>query len=51
MLVADYLYGSCAAGGSGQGESARFYRAAQPRPEKPVYLVKADNTMFIGNDR
>ncbi len=23
----------------------------QPRPEKPVYLsVKADNTMFIGND-
>ncbi|MGY6027863.1 TonB system transport protein ExbD [Phytobacter sp. AG2a] len=24
----------------------------QPRPEKPVYLsVKADNTMFIGNDQ
>lgn len=23
----------------------------QPRPEKPIYLsVKADNTMFIGND-
>ncbi|MFG0227223.1 biopolymer transporter ExbD, partial [Streptococcus suis] len=23
----------------------------QPRPEKPVYLsVKADNSMFIGND-
>ncbi|NIY47823.1 TonB system transport protein ExbD [Cedecea colo] len=23
----------------------------QPRPEKPVYLsVKADNTMFVGND-
>ena len=26
--------------------------APQPRPEKPVYLsVKADNTMFIGNDQ
>ena len=25
--------------------------APQPRPEKPVYLsVKADNSMFIGND-
>ncbi len=34
-----------------KGESARFYQYATAASEKPVYLsVKADNTMFIGND-
>lgn len=34
-----------------EGELACFYQHAAAAPEKPVYLsVKADNSMFIGND-
>ncbi|MGU0172148.1 biopolymer transporter ExbD [Escherichia coli] len=45
MVAAPLSDGRC------EGELACFYQHAAAAPEKPVYLsVKADNSMFIGNN-
>ncbi len=52
MLVLLIIFMVAAAGdGRRQVNLPASTSTPQPRPEKPVYLsVKADNTMFIGND-
>ncbi len=49
---ADYLYGGgTVSDGRCEVNLPASTSTPQPRPEKPVYLsVKADNSMFIGND-